>query len=224
MTAPIVQSPSPVTLVGGGDCPPEDLAQALKRAPRLVAADGGAGVALAAGHAPEAVIGDLDSLDPADRDRLPPGRLFPIREQDSTDFDKALRSVRAPLVLAVGFLGARIDHQLAALNVLVRRADRRCILIGGHEAIFHCPPRLALDLAPGDRLSLFPMAPLRGRSRGLEWPIDGLDLAPDGRIGTSNRALGPVALEPGAPGLLVLVPRRRLDAAIRALASAPASG
>jgi thiamine pyrophosphokinase len=39
---------------------------------------------------PEAVIGDFDSIRPAARTALPPDRLHPIAEQDTTDFDKAL--------------------------------------------------------------------------------------------------------------------------------------
>lgn len=221
MAAPIVTTDAPVTLIGGGWLGPDDLAQALAHAPHLVAADGGAAAALAAGHMPRAAIGDFDSLQPHVRAAIPAGRLFAIREQDSTDFDKALRSIAAPLVLGVGFLGGRADHQLAAFNTLVRRADRRCILIGAHEIVFHAPPLLDLPVRPGDVVSLFPMAAVSGRSRGLEWPIDGIDLAPDGRIGTSNRALGPVRLETDRPGLLVIAPRSALDAVVPALALAP---
>ena len=52
-----------------------------------------------------------------------------------------------------------------------------------------------------------------GRSAGLRWPIEGLHLAPDGRIGTSNEALGPVHLEFDAPGMLVILPRAALAVA-----------
>jgi thiamine pyrophosphokinase len=48
-----------------------------------------------------------------------------LPEQDTTDFEKCLYSVAAPLLLGVGFLGGRADHHLAAMNVLVRYADRR---------------------------------------------------------------------------------------------------
>jgi thiamine pyrophosphokinase len=217
MRTPIIQSSNPVTLIGGGEVGPGDLDLALLRAPLLVAADGGAALAWRAGHDPVAVIGDFDSLSSETRDRIPADRLFLIREQNSTDFDKALRNIQAPLVLAVGFLGARVDHQLAAFNILVRRADRPCILIGPSEVIFHAPHRLTLDLSDGDIVSLFPMARVVGRSQGLKWPIDGLEMAPDGAIGTSNRAVGTVHLELEGPGLLVIVPRAALDAVIRAL-------
>ncbi|MGD9865289.1 MAG: thiamine diphosphokinase [Pseudodonghicola sp.] len=218
MTSAIVQFATPVTLIGGGELGVDDLETALTQAPDLIAVDGGASAALEAGYMPEAVIGDFDSISRSTRDRIPPARLFPIREQDSTDFDKALRSVSAPLVLAVGFLGERVDHQLAAFNVLVRYPERPCVLLGKREVIFHAPPRVDLALRPGDVVSLFPMRPVTGRSHGLEWPIDGLQFAPDARVGTSNRALGPVRIETDGPGMLVLVPRAALERVIRALA------
>lgn len=216
MSREIVQTVSPVTLIGGGTATIDDVRGALSIAPRVVAADGGTKLALAAGVVPEAVIGDFDSLSLADRARVPNGNLFPIREQDTTDFDKALRNISAPLILGVGFLGARLDHQLAALNALVRHADRPCLLLGTGEVVFHAPPQLTLDLDPGEVVSLFPLAPIRGRSFGLEWPIDDLTLAPGHLVGTSNRAMGRIMLAPDKPGLLVIVPRSALDRVIAA--------
>ncbi|MCF6233953.1 MAG: thiamine diphosphokinase [Rhodobacteraceae bacterium] len=224
MTAPIVHELEPITLIGGGEVGEGDLALALERAPVLVAADGGADTALALGHRPVAVIGDFDSLTDAARAALPEARMIAIAEQDSTDFDKALRHIAAPLVLGVGFLGGRIDHQLAAFNTLVRQSDHRCILIGERELVFQVPPKIEVGLAAGDVVSLFPMRLVSGRSQGLAWPIDGLELSPGGRVATSNRALGRVVLEldgsggPNDPGgLLMITPRGSLDAVMRAL-------
>lgn len=218
MNAPIVQSFDPVSLIGGGDLGKRDLEMVMTRSSLLVAADGGAAAALRAGYMPEAVIGDFDSLSDQDAALIPSDRLFPVTEQDSTDFDKALRAIEAPVVLAVGFLGGRVDHQLAALHTLVRHADRPCILIGAQEVIFHAPPRLDLPMKAGDILSLFPMATVTGRSTGLEWPIDGLQFAPDSKIGTSNRATGAMQLHMDGPGMLVIAPRTALNDVIRAVA------
>lgn len=209
-----------VTLLGGGALGPRDLDEALAQAPRLVAADGGALAALARGLLPEAVVGDMDSLPPDARARLPADRLHAITEQETTDFDKVLRHVRAPFALAVGFLGGRLDHQLANLNVLLRHAARPCLMLGAEDAVLAAPPRLALDLPPGTRLSLFPLAPVTGRSEGLHWPIDGLNLTPAGRIGTSNRVVGPVRLRFDSPGMIVMIPRPHWHEALRALRQA----
>ena len=37
-------------------------------------------------------------------------------DQDTTDFDKALRHIKAPVVIGAGFSGARTDHALAAFT------------------------------------------------------------------------------------------------------------
>ena len=223
MNAVIVQSQDAITLVGGGPVRRRDLALAMVRAPCLVAADSGADRLLAAGVQPRAVIGDMDSLSAAAHARLPAERLFAIAEQETTDFDKALRSVAAPFVLALGVLGARLDHALAALNALVRHRGAPCLLISPDDVVFHAPPgqRLQLRLGIGDRLSLFPLAEVRGESIGLHWPINGLGFAPGGMIGTSNRVSArDVELSFANPGMLVILPRVRLDAAIRALVPA----
>jgi thiamine pyrophosphokinase len=221
MNHPIVESSDGVTLVGGGPVSAGLMRLALARAPRIVGADGGADRILALGYEPEAVVGDFDSISPAAQARLA-GRLFALTEQVTTDFDKALRSITAPFVLALGFAGARIDHGLAVLTGLAAHPDRVCLVLGPQDVVFLAPPRLALTLRPGDRLSLYPLARVTGRSLGLEWPIDGLEFAPDGMIGTSNRVTAPeVVIEMDAPSMLAIVPRNRLDAALRALASAP---
>ncbi len=223
----IVRASGGVTVIGAGEVTAAVLDQALSFAPLLVAADGGAGRALALGHLPEALIGDLDSVDEATLARVPPGRVHRLDEQETTDFEKCLRSISAPLVLAVGFTGARLDHGLAAFAALVRHARQPTILIGPEDVAFAAPRSLTIGLPAGTRLSLFPMGPVRGRSVGLRWPIDGIRFAPAGRIGTSNETVAPeVRLDFTARRMLVLLPRTHLSAAIRAAAprfSAPAS-
>ncbi len=211
-----------VLLVGGGECNPELLSASLPDASAIVAADGGASVLLDLGVMPDAVIGDMDSLPEADQRRLAPGVLHRISEQDSTDFDKCLRNISAPLVLAHGFLGARLDHQLAALTVLCRHADRRCVLVGQEDVAVLVPPDLPLMLAPGCRVSLFPMGAVQGRSEGLRWPIDGLKMTPDGRVGTSNEASeSAVRVTVDAPKMLLILPVACLDALLDGLRAAP---
>lgn len=215
----LFRATNPVTLVGGSGADRAVLAQALALAPSLVAADGGADHALAAGFTPQAVIGDMDSISGAARARIDPARFHPIAEQDSTDFDKCLRSIHAPFVIAVGFDGNRMDHALAAFNTLARHPGRPCILLGGQDAVFLAPDRpFDLALGVGTRLSLFPMGPVSGRGSGLRWPIEGIDFAPGGRIGTSNEAAAErVSLHFSAARMLVIVPAPALEAAVSAV-------
>ncbi|MGY3670300.1 thiamine diphosphokinase [Marinovum sp. KMM 9989] len=208
-------------MVGGGEFRHADLIVAQNWAKRAVAADGGAKVLLRHGVVPEAVIGDFDSLDAATRAALPASALHHISEQDSTDFDKCLRNIAAPLILGLGFLGARVDHQLSVFNRLAARPESPCVLIGREDIVFHAPPRLDLSLDVGTRVSLFPMRPVQGQSVGLRWPIDGLDFAPGARVGTSNEASATrVQLWMDTPGMLVILPRDCIDEVVRAVQSA----
>jgi thiamine pyrophosphokinase len=216
----IVDATENVTLLGAGPVTPDIVNDVLGLAPILVAADGGAVRAVEMGRIPDAVIGDFDSLPAEVRARIPAERLFPISEQDSTDFEKCLRNIRAPLVLAAGFSGARVDHELAAYSALVAQGRPPTIIVGEVDICFAAPRVLELDIAAGTRVSLFPLAQLSGRSRGLRWPIDGIAFAPAGPIGVSNEALGRVTLDFDAPGMLVILPRQTLPAVIAALQDA----
>ena len=104
-----------------------------------------------------------------------------------------------------------------AFHALLRYRHVRCILLGGGDVLFLAPPELVLDLPPETRLSLFPMGRVAGHSEGLAWPIDGLDLAPDRKICTSNRTVGPVRLKFSAAQMLVILPRCCLEPALVAL-------
>ena len=222
MTREIVQSLEPVVLFGGGSAEPDVVSRAVLLGSTVVAADGGASLAMNNGHVPSVVIGDFDSLSQEDRAALTTAKLVHIDEQDSTDFDKSLRNIATPLVIAVGFTGARLDHTLGALNTLVAHPDRRCLIVSDQDVIFLAPPKLELALPLGTRFSLFPMGPVIGHSTGLEWPITGLHFKPNGKVGTSNRVSGPVSLEFDEPQMLVILPLEFLEYSTRALLNCPA--
>lgn len=221
MSGVIVQSNLGITLLGAGMTDPAAVSEAMTIAPCLIAADGGAAVALALDLMPEAVIGDFDSVDGATLARIPVGRQHRIAEQATTDFDKCLRSLSAPFILALGFTAPRLDHTLAVLNALARHPGQRCIVLGEADLCFLCPPMLDLALPAKTRLSLFPLAECAGRSAGLRWPIDGLKFAPGGFIGTSNQtdsAHQSIWIDQGA--MLVILPRETLPQALAGLRAA----
>ena len=214
---PIIRTAGGVTLIGGGDVAADDVAAAHAIAPMLMAADSGADAALALGLMPDAVVGDFDSIGGAARAAIPAERLHRIAEQDSTDFDKCLRNIDAGFVLALGFAGPRLDHALAVMSTLCRWSGPPCLVIGAADVVFAAPPRLALDLPAGTRVSLMPFGPVAGTSEGLRWPVDGVALSPVERVGTSNEATGPVRLALDGP-CLVILPKAHLRAALAAIA------
>ncbi|MCI5111771.1 MAG: thiamine diphosphokinase [Marivita sp.] len=222
MNDPIVFAQEPVLLVGGAHGDNAQLLALLDEGGPVVAADSGADWLRAVGRVPDALIGDLDSVSPATRAAIPPDAVHLISEQDSTDFDKAIRSIAAPLILGIGFLGGQVDHLLAAMTVLARYPDRAIVLVGERDVVAHLPPRITLPLAAGTRVSLYPMRTVIGTSTGLHWPIDGLALSPHGRVGTSNRADGPVSLRVQSPGLLIILPVSERSVLQQALVAADA--
>lgn len=215
-----VCSETGVTLVGGGNPSAKNVTEALSLAPLLAAADGGANFCAAMGQTPAAIIGDFDSLKTETRLRFDRADLIEISdqsEQDTTDFQKCLARIEAPFVLGVGFTDVRLDHTLANLGALAHMQGPPTILIGTHDIIFAVPRQIDLTLPQGTRLSLFPMEAASGTSEGLEWPIEGLTLSPMGRMGTSNRVVGPVRLQFEKPGCLVLTPPETLPDVLRSL-------
>ncbi len=210
-----------IALVGGGLVEDSAFELAKSRAKSFLAADSGGDEILRRGAPLEAVIGDLDSLSAAAREAIPPQRLIHVAEQDSTDFEKALARIDAPLILAVGFTGVRLDHELAALHGVVRFPGKRVVLIGGEDIIVHLPARLRLSLPAQTRVSLFPLDSVTLGLDGLEWSFDAIELHPARRIGTSNRAIGGrIDLRSDQPGCLLILPVSALDALTEGLASA----
>ena len=208
----IVRAPEGATIIGGGEVGASSLERALARAPTLVAADSGAVRALELSKMPQAVIGDMDSLPESAIGSFPVGSLHRIEEQDSTDFAKCVRSIDAPIIVGVGVLGPRLDHGLAALNVLARSPGRRLVLLTESDLCFLCPPKLEIELPVGSRISLFPMRRVTGTSIGLNWKLDGLSFSPDGMTGTSNEvSRSQVEVCFGEPGMLMTLPAVQFD-------------
>ncbi|MDD9920726.1 MAG: thiamine diphosphokinase [Boseongicola sp.] len=218
-----IQAASGVTLIGGGDPSITMLEEALTHAPMLVGADGGANFALKHGLTPDFAIGDFDSISADVREALPDERLIHDPDQDTTDFQKCLSRLDAPFILAVGFTGGRMDHTLAAMSALLAESVAPTVLLTEHDLVFAVPQEFSVDLGQQSRFSLYPMVDVTGTSEGLKWPIDGLSLAPNGRIATSNETTGPVKLSLDRRGMLGIVPRAQLGRIIPALvASWPA--
>lgn len=210
-----------MTLVGGGALSLDLVEQARALAPELVAADSGADRLAGWRLVPAGVIGDMDSIVDTERWREEPVRFLHLAEQETTDFEKCLYATEAPFYVAVGFTGARVDHLLAVLHAMLARPEKTVVLLGQAEAMALVPPGrvLGFGLAPGARVSLFPLAPVTGtHSRGLRWPIDGLSMAPGRRVGTSNIA-SDERVEVGfdAAGALLMLERRYLAPLVRAI-------
>ena len=215
-----------LVLVGGGSVDSELLLELYASGGRLVGVDGGADVIVEAGLKPEVIIGDFDSLrDPLGW--LGKTRLIQIPEQETTDFEKALYSTRAPVTVAIGMTGRRFDHTLAALDAVSRYASKRkIVLVDEDDLALALADPFSFEVDPGERVSVHPLAPITfWSSAGLEYPLDAVKLAPGIRTGTSNRALdGPFSIVPEegmhAP-YLIIMDRRHLGPLIDQLKASP---
>jgi len=200
------------------------VAAAARRTGAVVAADGGVDSYDALSGLPplRAVIGDMDSIQDPGAWRHGPARFVHLAEQNSTDFEKCLYATEAPLYIGAGFTGGRVDHSLAALHAILRHDDKRVVLIGTGEVMALAPPERVLRVAvtPGSTVSIYPLLAVRGtRSRGLAWPVEGLEFAPGLQSGTSNQATDQtVEVAFDGPGALVILERRALASLARAIA------
>jgi thiamine pyrophosphokinase len=190
----------------------------------LVAADGGADRALALGHVPQAVIGDMDSLSDGAPATLA-DRLHPVAEQETTDFDKALRMIRrlscwAGLCRGAGGPRAGGAERAGAPPgpALPDPVGAGCHLSGRRPGAAPAGGDAAVAVSDG--------AGQRAVA-GLRWPIDGLRFRRTGDDRHLERGGAPqVTLALRRARMLVILPRARLDAALgaRGAAAPPVRG
>lgn len=176
----------PVLVVGGA---PVDLGLLKDLAQRfpVIAADGGANQCLAAGVRPRAILGDMDSLEDSAQFGTAT-EIFPIGEQETIDFEKCVYAIQSPLIIVMGMSGGRLDHTLAALNVLARfGSEQKFLLIDEQDIALSVAGSVKFVLPVGARVSVVPLMPIQfAKSEGLVYPLDGLAMDPAGRIGSSN--------------------------------------
>ena len=172
----------------GGDLRDSELVRsALRGAGLIIAADSGAERLAAIGIQPHLLIGDFDSLDPAELFRLRAAGVEVVEHpapQQRTDADVALELALqrgATSVIVLGALGgARIDHTLGNLSLLSHPGLREIptwavdgwsaltILRGDGVRETHFRGQ------PGDYVSIIPLsARVEGVTAiGLKWPLD----------------------------------------------------
>lgn len=191
---------------------------------RVIAADYGAHHALTWGWPVHLLIGDLDSLPPADLQALQatgvPTIVAPAAK-DETDLELALAQALAGGATEVIFcaaLGGRADHMLANILLLARRelvgvaaviadGSQAIHLLRGSMASEAAPVALALMGAAGDLLTLLPLAgDAEGvTTAGLLYPLDNETLFFAQARGVSNVFAQPAAHVRLRRGLLLVI-------------------
>ena len=209
-------------IVGGADFSEDLFYNLYEKEIPIIAADGGANFLADQSILPELIIGDLDSVEEQKIQNIETQKIIKISCQNNTDLEKVLLNTQSPLTLGIGFLGSRIDHELASLSALAKYPQKKIILIGEKDIIMLAPPNLSLSSFEGMRVSLYPLGSVRVQSSGLKWSTEGLTMNPLDLIGTSNEAVGKIIhLVPDKPKLLLIMPISSLNDAISQLEISP---
>ena len=189
----------------------------------VIAADRGAAHARAWGWPLDLLVGDLDSLG-ADEAALVAATGVPVitapAAKDETDLELALAHALdqgTHEIVICAALGGRADHLLANVLLLARPdlAGRRVTLADGRESIRllrgrggdAAPAQLELPGAPGDLLSLLPLAgdAVGVTTEGLQYPLHDETLFLGQARGVSNVFTGSRAGITLGRGLLLVI-------------------
>ena len=153
-------------IVTGGEPPSKSLIKdKASRAAWIIAADRGAGYCLDAGIVPHLVVGDRDSLEEGDLERIEASgieyRWF-SPDKDRTDTEIALREALhrgARHIEILGAVGDRFDHTLANVHLLnmAFRQGVPAIIITDSQQIFLVGSRATLEHSQGCTVSFLPL-------------------------------------------------------------------
>lgn len=190
--------------------------QILASADFFIAADGGGNRSRELGHAPDVVIGDLDSFESHDEDNF---EVVFEPDQNTNDLEKALQLARqkgATQVQVLGATGYRLDHTLKNLSVLKQFTPffQRLVLKDNFGEMFLSPRRFQAELPVGTQISLFPLSGIvEGiHTSGLKYPLDHESLENGVRDGSSNEVIGkPVEITHTQGDLLIFIAESTTD-------------
>jgi thiamine pyrophosphokinase len=207
-----------VVVTGGAPLDPVAVA-AVPIGAYVFAADGGLDHALAAGLAPDALVGDLDSVSAGGLAWARDHAVVHSHPADKAATDTELAVARAltigasRLILLAG-AGDRLDHTIAALGALGAPALDHLDAVEawwGADRLHVATPDRDVTLAEpaGTTFSVLAMhGPASGVTiAGARWPLDHIELAPLVGWGVSNEVVSqPVHVSVTVGVLTVIVP------------------
>jgi thiamine pyrophosphokinase len=206
-----------IVIIGGGGPPSGGGARQLAAGTgaTVIAADSGLEPALKLGLDVAAVVGDMDSVEPAVLTAAAEARI-PIERhpeaKDATDLDLALGVAlarRPARIIVVTGTGDRLDHTLSLAQLLAspRTAGVEVEAWIGEAHLSVIRDLTVLSGEPGDLVSLLPLhGPALGIvTDGLLYPLRDEDLAVGSTRGVSNELAAPQASVRLRSGVLVAV-------------------
>jgi len=181
-------------IVADGNFPQHEIPLGyLKNAKRIICCDGSAEDLLNAGMHPDAIVGDMDSLNVELADRFT-DRLYIDENQDNNDLTKAIdwciESGYDDLVI-VGATGKREDHTIGNISLLVEYIKNVNVIMVTDTGILR-PFLTSSEISsfPGQQVSIFSIDPeTEVTSSGLRYPLRRTKLK-NWWVATLNEALG----------------------------------
>lgn len=208
-----------ILIFANGDLPDLTKARALMHPDDyIICADGGTRHALALEIKPNLIIGDMDSTEKSQLQKLKAEGVeierFP-RDKNETDLELAINravEMNPNQLIIVAALGGRLDQTLANIALLADslHASRDIRLDDGVEEIFFCRTQAQIHGRSGDIVSLIPWgSSVAGiQTQNLKWPLKDETLYPDKTRGVSNELIAGSASVQIRSGLLLIVHRR----------------
>jgi thiamine pyrophosphokinase len=186
----------------------------------IICADGGTQHALALAVQPDLIVGDMDSLEKEQFQRLQNAgvaiELYP-RDKNETDLELAIQraiELNPTQIIIIAALGGRLDQTLANITLLtdLRLSSFDVRLDDGVEEIFICRDQVQVHGRSGDLVSLIPWqgAVSKVETMNLKWVLHKETLYPDKTRGISNEMTDNTASISIGSGLLLIVHRRQL--------------
>lgn len=159
----------------------------------ILALDGGADIALAAGIMPDLALGDLDSISAAAQKKLGELKLFQIPRQDNTDLEKGLdfaAFLRPQNITIACAAGGRIDFTLSNFSSVFSYIKKLDIVFKGFGwRIYPIEKLRQFTCKKGAAVSLMPMGDCKGLTlENLKYPLKNAAFGP-GQTAVSNIAL-----------------------------------
>ncbi len=148
----------------------------LKNAGRIVCCDGGAGNLIKAGYIPDAIVGDMDSLNDSVAGRFR-DRIFRNSDQDTNDLTKAVtwctRNGFFDLII-LGATGKREDHTIGNISLLAEYIrDARVKMVTDTGIFMAYNESTVISSFPGQQVSVFSIdTATEITSQGLKYPLN----------------------------------------------------
>ncbi|HEX2969940.1 MAG TPA: thiamine diphosphokinase [Bacteroidales bacterium] len=148
----------------------------IKNASRIICCDGSTMNVLNAGYVPDAIVGDMDSINEEVAFKFA-DRIYTIEEQDTNDLTKAVRwctSKGYNDLVITGATGKREDHTIGNISLLAEYVTTvKVMMITDTGFFIPVNSSSTLPSFPGQQVSIFSIdCDTEITSRGLKYPLN----------------------------------------------------